>query len=294
MKPWDPPEQNLYPVLDELLADWKANVTLPYEGIRVAGTLWSATSHAVKDFLARNQIPYQWLDIETDEQARAMVEEANQGDHRLPVVFFPDGTVLVQPIIRELAEKSGMQTRAVRPFYDLAIIGAGPAGLAAAVYGASEGLRTIMVEREAAGGQAGGTSSRIENYLGFPNGLSGADLSRPAVAQALRFGVPDLTADEVVGLRVEDAYRFVRLTGGDEISCHTLLISTGVTVRLLDVPGVEALTGAGHLLRGGPLGGGFLPRTGDLRGWGSHWRVRRQSSFRVWPVSHYPGALRYP
>ncbi len=194
MKPWDPPEDNLYPVLDDLLSDWKANTVLPYEGIRVAGTLWSATSHMVKDFLSRNQMPYQWMDIESDDQARLMVEEVNQENHLLPVVFFPDGSFLVSPTLRELAEKTGLQTKAAEPFYDLAIIGAGPAGLAAAVYGASEGLRTVMVEREAPGGQAG-TSSRIENYLGFPNGLSGADLARRAVAQARRFGVEILTAE---------------------------------------------------------------------------------------------------
>lgn len=244
VKPWDPPEEHLYPVLDDLLSDWKANVTLPYEGIRVAGTLWSAACHTVKDFLARNQVPYQWLDIEKDPRVAGMVEEAQPGGHNLPVVFFPDGVVLVQPGLRELAEKVGMQTRPVRPFYDLAIVGAGPAGLAAAVYGASEGLRTIMIEREAAGGQAG-TSSRIENYLGFPNGLSGVDLARRAVTQARRFGVEIVTAEEVQGIRSEETYRYVRLSRGEEISCHALLIATGVSVRRLMAPGVEGLTGAG-------------------------------------------------
>jgi thioredoxin reductase (NADPH) len=244
MKPWDPPEEHLFPILDDLLSDWKANVVLPYEGIRVAGTLWSPTSHTVKDFLSRNQIPYQWLDIEQDEQARLMVNDAAQGETRLPVLFFPDGSFLIQPGIRELADKIGMQTHAANPFYDLAIIGAGPAGLAAAVYGASEGLRTVLIEREAPGGQAG-TSSRIENYLGFPNGLSGADLTRRAVAQARRFGVELVTTEEATGLRVEDPYRFVLLSGGGEISCHTLLLATGVSVRRLEAPGVEALTGAG-------------------------------------------------
>ncbi len=244
MKPWDPPEQNLYPVLDDLLSDWKAHTVLPYEGIRVAGTLWSEGSHTVKDFLARNQIPYQWLDIEKDEAARQMVESAAQGQARLPVVFFPDGSFLVRPGLADLAEKIGMQTRAAQPFYDLAIVGAGPAGLAAAVYGASEGLRTVMIEREAAGGQAG-TSSRIENYLGFPNGLSGADLARRAVAQAKRFGVEIITAREVDGIRLEDPYRFIHLSDGNEISCHALLIASGVSVRRLDAPGIEDLTGAG-------------------------------------------------
>ncbi|MGH7452687.1 MAG: response regulator, partial [bacterium] len=187
MKPWDPPEQNLYPVLDDVLSEWAATVPVPYDGIRVAGTLWSANSHLVKDFLTRNQIPYQWLDIEKDSQAKALVEAVNKDEHHLPVVFFPDGSVLIAPDIRALAEKAGLQTRATQPFYDLIIVGAGPAGLAAAVYGASEGLRTVMIEKQATGGQAG-TSSRIENYLGFPNGLSGAELARRAKAQARRLG----------------------------------------------------------------------------------------------------------
>lgn len=244
MKPWDPPEENLYPVLDDLLSDWKASATLPYEGIQIAGTLWSAGSHAIKDFLVRNQIPYKWLDIEKDPQAKRMVEEVQPGQFELPVLFFPDGTHLIQPAMRALAEKIGLQTRPAKPFYDLAIVGAGPAGLAAAVYGASEGLRTIMIERDVAGGQAG-TSARIENYLGFPNGLSGADLARRAVAQARRFAVEIVTAEEVQSIRVHDSYRFLRLSGSDEISCHALLIATGVTVRRLQAPGIEELTGVG-------------------------------------------------
>jgi thioredoxin reductase (NADPH) len=244
MKPWDPPEENLYPVLDDLLSDWKAEADIPYAGIRVAGTLWSATSHAVKDFLARNQIPYQWLDIEKDPEAAGMVAKVLPDKHELPVIFFPDGSYLIQPPMRDLAEKIGFQTRAAKPYYDFAIIGAGPAGLAAAVYGASEGLRTIMIEREAPGGQAG-TSSRIENYLGFPNGLSGADLARRAVAQARRFGVEILNTEEVTGIRLQDTYRYVQLSSGEEISCRALLIATGVSVRRLEAPGVESLTGAG-------------------------------------------------
>jgi thioredoxin reductase (NADPH) len=244
MKPWDPPEENLYPVVDDLLSDWKGTADVPYAGIRVAGTLWSAASHGVKDFLARNQIPYQWLDIEKETEAAEMVEKVMPGKHELPVIFFPDGSFLVQPSMRVLAEKMGFQTRAAKPNYDLAIIGAGPAGLAAAVYGASEGLRTIMVEREAPGGQAG-TSSRIENYLGFPNGLSGADLARRAVAQARRFGVEILSAEEVTGIRLQDIYRHLQLASGEEISCRAVLIATGVSVRRLKAPGVESLTGAG-------------------------------------------------
>ena len=175
MKPWDPPEQRLYPVLDDLLSDWLATVPVPYDGVRVAGTLWSPGSHRVKEFLARHQMPYQWLDIEKDAEARALVETSAEGRPRLPVVFFPDGSLLVDPDLRSLADRVGLTTRPQQPFYDLIIVGAGPAGLAAAVYGASEGLTTVVVEKEAAGGQAG-TSARIENYLGFPQGVSGAVL----------------------------------------------------------------------------------------------------------------------
>jgi thioredoxin reductase (NADPH) len=244
MKPWDPPDQNLYPVLDDLLSDWLATVSLPYEGIRVAGTLWSATSHDVKDFLARNRIPYQWLDIEQDDQARALVESLEMEEYRLPVVFFPDGSQLVQPDYLSLAEKVGLQTQATSPSFDLVIIGAGPAGLGAAVYGGSEGLRTALIEREATGGQAG-TSSRIENYLGFPKGISGSDLARRATAQAQRFGVEILTAQEVVKIELNDPYRIVTLQDGSELSCMALVIATGVTIRKLEAPGVEQHTGAG-------------------------------------------------
>jgi thioredoxin reductase (NADPH) len=243
MKPWDPPEQNLYPVLDDLLSDWTATVALPYEGIRVAGTLWSPQSHEVKDFLARNQVPYQWLDIEVDSQARALVETTSQ-ERLLPVVFFENGDYLTAPTIRELAERIGLYTPASQPFYDLLIIGGGPAGLAAAVYGASEGLRTLMIEKEATGGQAG-TSSRIENYLGFPKGLSGADLARRATSQAKRLGAEIITGDEAASIRIENNYKQVKMLGGDEISCRALILAMGVSVRRLDVPGVEGLTGAG-------------------------------------------------
>jgi thioredoxin reductase (NADPH) len=242
MKPWDPPEDRLYPILDDLLSDWVANVPVPYDGIRVAGTLWSASSHYVKEFLARCQIPYQWLDIEKDEQARILVEASSDSRPRLPVVFFPDGSTLVEPDLGTLADKIGMSTHAQQPFYDLIIIGAGPAGLGGAVYGASEGLKTIVIEREAAGGQAG-TSSRIENYLGFPQGVSGADLTRRATTQAKRLGAEMLTAQEVTGVRIEDPYRYVILSDGTELSCHALLISTGVEVRQLDLPGIERFIG---------------------------------------------------
>jgi thioredoxin reductase (NADPH) len=245
MKPWDPPEERLYPVLDDLLDDWQAGFHPPFEGIRVIGNRWSPHSHQVKDFLARNQVPYQWLDIELEEEAQRLVSCAEaQNKAYLPLVLFPDGSRLSQPSNLQIAEKIGLRTQAERPFYDLLIVGGGPAGLAAAVYGASEGLSTVMIEREAPGGQAG-SSSRIENYLGFPSGLSGADLARRAVTQARRFGVEILTPQEVTSVRVDDPYRIVTLGDGSEISCHALLVATGVSYRRLNVPGLEKLTGAG-------------------------------------------------
>ncbi len=244
MKPWDPPEQTLFPVLDDLLSDWQANVPLPYDGIRVAGTLWSPSCHRVKDFLARNRIPYQWLDIEKNHEAKVLVESVNKEQHRIPIVFLPNGEVLIEPDNLTLAQKCGLQTVATEPFYDVIIIGAGPAGLGAAVYGASEGLRTLMIDKEATGGQAG-TSSRIENYLGFPKGLSGTELAQRATAQALRLGAEIITAQEVTKVRVEDPYRYVQLSDGTEIGCRALIIATGVTVRELDIPGAETLSGAG-------------------------------------------------
>lgn len=244
MKPWEPPELHLYPVLDDLLDDWWRAAEPPFDGIRVAGTLWSATSHETKEFLALNRIPYQWLDIESDAEAAALVEGVSQGQKSLPVVFFPDGEILFAPDNRQLAQKIGLQVQASQPYYDLIIIGGGPSGLGAAVYGASEGMRTALIEREATGGQAG-TSSWIENYLGFPQGLSGAMLAQRATDQALRLGAEILTTQEVVGVRVEDPYRIVQLDDGSELSCRALVIATGVTVRKLDVPGAEPLTGAG-------------------------------------------------
>ena len=244
MKPWDPPEEHLYPVLTDLLDDWQASFAPPFEGIRVVGHQLSAHSHQVKDFLSRNLVPYQWLDVGIDEEASHLLELSDSDDSQLPLVLFPDGPSLVQPTNVQLAERIGLRMHPGLPFYDLVIVGAGPAGLAAAVYGASEGLSTLLVEGEAPGGQAG-TTSRIENYLGFPSGLSGGDLSRRAVAQASRFGAEVLTPLEATGIRVQDPYRFVTLTDGSEISCHALLIATGVSYRTLEVPSVERLTGAG-------------------------------------------------
>lgn len=244
LKPWDPPEQHLYPILDDLLQDWLANAQIPYDGIRVAGTLWSAKSHDTKDFLASNRIPYQWLDIERDPEARALVETVENERNLLPVVFFPDGDILIAPDTQQLARQCGLRTEASASYYDFIIIGAGPAGLGAAVYGASEGLKTLLIDKHAAGGQAG-TSSRIENYLGFPNGISGSDLARRAAAQATRLGAELLTAQEAVGVRVEEPYHIVVLSDGTELTCKALLLATGVTVRRLPAPGVDALTGAG-------------------------------------------------
>ena len=243
MKPWDPPETNLYPVLDDLLSDWLRAVPLPYEGIRVAGTQWSASSHRTKDFLARNRIPYKWSDIEKEADIRELVEKICEDQYQLPVVFFPDGNHLIAPTSRILAEKVGLYAQAQQPFYDLIIVGAGPAGLAAAVYGASEGVRTIVIEREATGGQAG-TSARIENYLGFPQGLSGLDLAQRATIQAKRFGAEILTAQEVTSVRVEDPYRIVTLDDGTELSCHALLIATGMSVRKPNVSDIDSFIGA--------------------------------------------------
>ena len=245
LKPWDPPEERLYPVVDDLLDDWLAAFRPPFQGIRVIGNRWSPLSHQTKDFLARNQIPYQWLDIELEAEATELLTYAQTDSKQcLPLVLFPDGSHFIQPSNLELANKIGLQTQAERPFYDLAIVGGGPAGLAAAVYGASEGLTTITIEKEAPGGQAG-SSSRIENYLGFPVGLSGADLTRRAVTQAKRFGVEMLTPLEVMGIRLQDSYRILHLADGSEIACHALLIATGVSYRKLNVPGMERLSGAG-------------------------------------------------
>ncbi len=253
LKPWDPPEQQLYPVLDDLLEDWRAAYRPPFEGIRVLGTRWAPGCYQVRDFLARNQVPYQWLDVEArgnDPEVQALLAGLDGRDLGLPVVVFPDGEKLTSPTLLQIAERLGLRTQAGLEFYDLAIVGGGPAGLAAAVYGASEGLSTVMIEREAPGGQAG-LSSRIENYLGFPSGLSGADLARRAVAQARRFGVEILSPLEATGVRSNGPYRYVRLGDGSEIGCYSLLVATGVQWRRLNVPGIDRLQGAGVYYGGG-------------------------------------------
>jgi len=253
LKPWDPPSQHLYPVLDDLLEDWTASYRPPYEGIRVLGTRWSPRAYEVRDFLARNRIPYQWIDIELsadDPETSQLITSLGDDVAHLPLTLFPDGTRMSQSTPAELAEKVGLKTRSVTQFYDFAIIGGGPAGLAAAVYGASEGLDTVMIDREAPGGQAG-LSYRIENYLGFFPPVSGNLLASRAVKQAQRFGVEIIAPQDVVALRTDGPYRIVELADSSEISCHAALIATGVQWRRLDVPGIDRLHGAGVYYGGG-------------------------------------------
>jgi thioredoxin reductase (NADPH) len=247
LKPWDPPEEKLYPVLDDLLEDWQADYKPPYNGMRVLGTRWSPASHQLKDFLGRNQVPYQWTDVEAatvDEEVKQLIPNVDLKTVSLPLVVLQGGEVLANPPVEELAARIGLRTRAQTTFYDFVIVGGGPAGLAAAVYGASEGLKTLLVERSAPGGQAG-MSSRIENYLGFPSGLTGADLARRAFTQATRFGAEILSPQEAVALRVDGPYRFVKMRDGNEISCHALLIASGLSWKRLDIPGIERLQEAG-------------------------------------------------
>ena len=253
MKPWDPPSDHLYPQLDDLLDDWQASHRPVFEGIRVLGTRWSPRSYELRDFLARNRVPYQWIDAEAsanDPETKRLLDALGTDAASLPVVLFPDGAKLLEAAPAQVAQRVGLKTRAETNFYDLAIVGGGPAGLAAAVYGASEGLKTVMIEREAPGGQAG-MSSRIENYLGFPTGLSGGDLARRAVAQAQRFGVEILAPQEAVSVRAEDPYRFIKLSDDSELSCHALMVATGVQWRRLEAPGIDRLQGAGVYYGGG-------------------------------------------
>jgi thioredoxin reductase (NADPH) len=242
-KPWDPPEEKLYPVLDDLLEAWKQGYKAPYEGIRVIGLRWSPTDHAVRDFLSRNRIEYKWLDPESTPEAITLLQEKGLDDGKLPVVVFGDGTAMVQPTTGELAERIGLRTQASAEFYDVIVIGAGPAGLGAGVYGASEGLRTLIVEPDAIGGQAG-SSSRIENYLGFPQGLSGDELAKRAFLQANRLGAEFLT-QRVTCIRSENGYHVVVLSDGRELTAHVCLIATGVAYCKLNVPGADRFAGAG-------------------------------------------------
>src|SRR5215467_14431536 len=247
LKPWDPPEQQLYPVIDDLLEDWQAGYRPVFDGVRVLGHRWSPRSYALRDFLARNQVPYRWLDaeaIERDKEVRDAMEVAKRDCLKFPAAIFTDNSSLSDPSTGELAARLGLRMTATTSFYDLLIVGGGPAGLAAAVYGASEGLTTVMIEREAPGGQAG-MSSRIENYLGFPSGLSGSDLARRAVIQARRFGVEILAPQEVLSLRIEGGSKFVKLSDAKEIGAKAVVIATGVSYRKLNVPGLQQLQGAG-------------------------------------------------
>ena len=244
LKPWDPPEERLYPVLDDLLDDWREGRHDDTGGLRVVGHRWSERSYEIKTFLARNHVPYRWLDLERDEEARRLQVAAHAGLAELPLVLVPDAEPLRAPSTLDLADALGLRTRAEQPLYDLCIVGGGPAGLAAAVYGASEGLQTVVVEREAPGGQAG-QSAAIENYLGFPRGLSGADLTHRAVAQARRFGAEMVLARDVVGFEARGPVRAVCFGDGSSLEARTLLVATGVSYRRLDAPGLAELTGRG-------------------------------------------------
>ncbi|MFF8785214.1 FAD-dependent oxidoreductase [Streptomyces sp. NPDC015125] len=243
LKPWEPPEEKLYPVLDDLLQAWRATDRRPVAVTKVVGHRWSARSSAVREFLARNQVPYRWYSSD-DPEGRRLLCAAGQEGLRLPLVITPDGTALIEPEDQELAARVGLATTPATDFYDLIVIGGGPAGLGAAVYGASEGLRTVLVERSATGGQAG-QSSRIENYLGFPDGVSGAQLTDRARRQAAKFGAEILTAREVTGLEINGASRVVRFSDGSAVAAHSVILATGVSYRQLDAPHVPELTGCG-------------------------------------------------
>ncbi len=290
MKPWDPPEERLYGVVDDMLDDWQASYHPVFEGVRVIGHRWSPRSNEIRDFLGRNFVPHQWLNVEADETAKQLLQTAGAGISSLPMVVFPDGSFLSNPAIAEIARKLGLKTKAEFPFYDLVVVGAGPAGLAAAVYGAADGLHTLLVEREAPGGQAG-RSSRIENYLGFPVGLSGSDLARRAVAQARRFGVEILAPQEVRGVQVEGPTRVLTLEDGAEVGCRALLIATGIAFRKLEVPGLEKLSWRGRLLLCADVRGLFLSGRRHLHRW------RRELGgpgghvfFQIRPPGHDAGA----
>jgi thioredoxin reductase (NADPH) len=244
LKPWDPPEEQLFPVVEDLLTGWEAGAALESGGVRLIGHRFSRQSHDLRDFLARNRVPARWMDVERDAEARQLLTVAGVAEDRLPVALLEDGAVLERPTVRELAERLGVAAQPASDHYDLVIVGGGPAGLGAAVYGASEGLRTIMVEREAPGGQAG-QSTRIENYLGFPAGLSGSDLARRATDQARRLGAELVTLQDAAGLQVEGSGRIVELTDGNSLSASSIIVASGVSYRQLDVPGFAALTGQG-------------------------------------------------
>lgn len=262
LKPWDPPEERLYPVLDDLLDDWWAGFRPSFDGVRVLGHRWSPDGHRLRDFLSRNLVPYEWLDVEVSEEAQRLLVAADGAEVKVPAVVLADGRVLSRPTNLELGGAIGLHTTSDTPFFDVLIVGAGPGGLAAAVYAASEGLEVALVEREAPGGQAG-QSSLIENYLGFPQGLSGSDLARRAITQARRFGAQILSPQEVTGLEMRGRTRVVGLGDGSRLTCEALVIATGVSYRRLDAPGVERLTGAG-VYYGGALTEGAACQGADV------------------------------
>jgi thioredoxin reductase (NADPH) len=261
MKPWHPPEELLYPTLDDLLDDWRADFEPAFEGVRIVGHRWSSDGYRLRDFLARNLIPYRWLDVEADPEGAKLREAAKEGDV-LPLVVLADGTTLANPSVSDVATRLGLQQQATTDVYDLIVVGTGPAGLAAAVYGASEGLRTILIEREAPGGQAG-TSARIENYLGFPVGLSGGDLARRGVAQAKRFGAEILSPLEAVKLESVNGYHTVTLDSGARLTSQALIIATGVSYNKLDVPGADKFAGMG-LFYGAAITEGLAVKDQDV------------------------------
>jgi thioredoxin reductase (NADPH) len=244
LKPWNPPEEKLYPVVDDLLDDWHAQYKPDHEGIRIIGFQWSPKSHQLKEFLSGNLIPYIWLDIEKDDDAKKYLDTTDTNLETLPLLVLKDGSWLTNPTMTELANKIGLQQTASEKMYDVLIIGGGPAGLAASVYGSCEGLKTILIEKSNPGGQAS-SSARIENYLGFPKGLSGADLTRRAMAQTLRFGTEILTPKTVKSIRVQDGYKITEMTDGSEVHSKAIIIATGVEYTKLEIPGLEKFTGAG-------------------------------------------------
>jgi len=244
MKPWNPPEDKLYPVISELLDEWQNTYRPDFKGMKLIGYQFSPKSHNIKEFLAGNLIPYHWMDIETNEEAKQLLRANNLKEIDLPAVFLEDGTSLQHPTIKDLAARIGLNPTLKNEVYDVVIIGAGPAGLAASVYGASEGLKTLLIERHAPGGQAG-TSSRIENYLGFPSGLTGSELTRRAITQATRFGTEFLSPQDVKGVYEKDGYKRVALEGGTEIITRAIVITTGVAYRKLETKGIEDFSGAG-------------------------------------------------
>ena len=243
-KPWDPPQEKLYPTLNDLLDEWQIQHIPEFKGIRVVGYQYSPKAHAVKDFLSGNLIPYQWLNYKEEEKAKELMELAEIKESELPVVFFEDGSYIISPSMTDLGQKIGLKSKAAETMYDVVIIGAGPAGMAAAVYGGSEGLKTLLIEKHSPGGQAG-TSSRIENYLGFPKGLSGAELTRRAITQATRFGIEFLSPQTVVGVETQDQYKIVKLEDGGTINAKSVIITTGVQYRKLQAEGINDFTGAG-------------------------------------------------